>query len=288
MKINGFIYAAISAIFFGSAGLFIKHGYSQSLSPEELLTLQYIIAVAILFLLCLIWHKKSLKLSRKSILKLIILGAVGNTLMTVSLYNAMAHLDMAVVTMLLFTYPAMVALYSFLFYKERISGSKITAIIGTFIGSILVINIWSGFQSSLSIIGISFAILSAVSYAFMNIYSSSIVEDIPAIVITFYSTLFSLIILLLFNFDFASKLLYMNRDIILNAALLAFFCEIIPLTLLYAAIRYIGPVRASIISTLELPVSAVTAFLIMGEKLFLSQYAGIAIVLLSVIILKKD
>ncbi len=67
-----------------------------------------------------------------------------------------------------------------------------------------------------------------------------------------------------------------------------FFCEIIPLTLIYTAIKYIEPVKAPIISTLELPVSAVTAFFMIGEKLFPMQYAGIAIVLLSIIILRKE
>lgn len=288
MEINGFFYAVISAFFFGSAGLFIKHAYSQNLSPLELLTLQYIIAIVILFAVCLIRHKESLKTNKKTMMRLIVLGAVGNTLMTVSLYNAMAHLDVAVATMLLFTYPAMVAIFSFLFYNEKISRIKITAIIGTFIGCILVIDLWGGYQDAVSIIGISFGILSAVFYAFMNIYSSKIVDDTPAIVITFYSTLFSLIILSLFNFGFISKVIYMKGDIVLNAALLAFFCEIIPLTLLYTAIKYIGPVKVSIISTLELPVSAVAAFFVMGERLLPSQYAGIAIVLLSIVILKKE
>jgi len=288
MKINGFIYAVISAVFFGSAGLFIKHGYSQNLSPVELLTLQYIIAIVILFLLCLIKYKSRLIIGKKTIKRLVVLGAVGNTLMTVSMYSAMAYLDVAVATMLLFTYPSMVALFSFFFYNEKISRPKIAAIIGTFVGCILVINLWSGNKESISIIGVGFGILSAVFYAFMNIYSSRIVEDIPPLVITFYSTLFSLCVLLLFNFHFVSKLIYMDREVVLNAALLAFFCEIIPLTLLYAAIKYIGPVKAAIISTLELPVSAITAFFIMGEKLLPLQYAGIAIVLFSIIILRKD
>jgi len=288
MELNGFIYAVISAIFFGSAGFFIKHGYSQNLSPVELLTLQYIIAVIILFIACFAKYKKSLKLPKKTMVSLVVLGAFGNTLMTVSLYSAMAYLDISVATMLLYTYPAMVATFSFLFYREKILKSKIIAIIGTFAGCLLVINIWAGHSKPISTVGIAFGILSAVAYSFMNLYSNKIVDGLPALVITFYSTLFSLVILLLFNYKFVSRLIYMPLNTVANAGLLAFFCEIIPLTLLYAAIRYIGPMKVSIISTLELPVSAVTAFLTMGEKLLPVQYAGIAIVIFSIIILERD
>lgn len=288
MEAYGFSYAVISAVFFGSAGFFIKNGYSQNLSPAELLTLQYIIAVIILFFICIMKYPKNLKPANKTLARLFVLGAFGNTLMTVSLYNAMAYLDIAVATMLLYTYPAMVSLFSFLFYKEKISKTKFIAIIGTFTGCLLVINIWTGSSSPVSAVGVVFGILSAVSYCFMNIYSSNIVDGLPPLVITFYSTLFSLIVLMFFNLKFIPQILHMPLASIANASLLAFFCEIIPLTLLYASIRYIGPIKASIISTLEIPVSAATAFIMVGEKLMPTQYAGIALVLLSIMILRKE
>jgi len=287
MEIKGFIYAVLSAAFFGSAGFFIKRGYSFDLNPVELLTLQYITAIVMLFFMCIIRHPKNLRPSKKSMKRLILLGTVGNTLMTVSLYSAMAYLDVAVATMLLYTYPAMVALFSFLFYKEKISKSKAAAIAGTFVGCFFVINnTWSK-TVTISYIGIGFGIMSAISYAFMNIYSKAIVDHLPPLVTTFYTTLFSIAALIVFNFDFLWKLTLLPQEALINTISLAFFCEIVPLTLLYAAIKHIGPVKASIISTLELPVSAIMAFLVMGEKLFPMQYVGIGLVLFSILLLTK-
>lgn len=288
MKAKGYIYAIISAIFFGSAGIFVKSGYSNNFGPVEILMLQYIIALIILFLFCLLKYRNKLLLSKKMLIKLLIQGAIGNTLMTVFFYSSFKYLEVSTATMLLYTYPAMVAIYSALFLGQRITKRKIFAILGTFLGSLMVLNLLSSNLKSLNIMGICFGILAALFYSFMNIYAEGIVDEIPPMVITLYTTLFSLIILLIFNPSFISKLSVVSTSSIINAASLAFFCEIIPLTLLYAAIKNIGAVTTSIISTLELPSSALFSFFLLNEKLSIIQILGILLAVYSVIMLKKE
>ncbi|MDF2672441.1 MAG: EamA/RhaT family transporter [Clostridiales bacterium] len=288
MKLKGFIYAIISSIFFGSAGIFVKSSYTENFSPVDLLMLQYIIASIILLIICIIKHRSSLKLSKSMLKKLIIQGIVGNTFMTVFFYSSFKYLDMAVATMLLYLYPAMVAAISFIFLKAKISKLKIAAICGTFVGSLLVLNIFSSSFSSISLRGVLFGVLAAIFYAFMTIYAEKIVEDVPALIITFYTTVFSLVVLFIINYGFIAKIPSITSGAILNAALLAFFCEIIPLTLLYAAIKHIGSVSTSIISTIELPAAAVFSYFIMHENISLIQIIGILIIGYSVIVLKKE
>ncbi len=287
MKLKGFIYAIISAVFFGSAGIFVKSGYSAAFSPVDLLMLQYMIAGVILFIMCFIKYKDKLVLSKIQLKRLIIQGAFGNTLMTVFFYQSFKYLDVALTTMLLFTYPSMVALASFFIFKEKISRTKIISILGTFLGCILVLDITAK-GSNISYIGVGFALLSAVFYCFMNIYAEKIVEDLPGLVITFYTTIFSLIVLFIFNFNFINKLMYVSASSFTNAALLAFFCEIIPLTFLYEAIKRIGSVSTSITTSLELPASAIIAFIFLKEKLSFVQIIGIIIVVYCVAKLRKE
>lgn len=287
MRLTGFVYAIISAVFFGSAGIFVKSGYSSDFTPVDLLMLQYIIGSIILFLMSFIKYRDKLKLSKDLVKKLFIQGAIGNTLMTVFFYEAFRYLDVAVTTMLLFTYPAMVALATSLIFKQRISQLKLALIVGTFLGCILVLDVFTK-ASDINYIGVGFALLSAFFYAFMNLHAERIVEDLPGLVITFYTTVFSLIVLFIFNFGFVYKLPEVSLPSFVNAALLAFFCEIIPLTLLYEAIKRIGPVSTSIITSLELPASAIIAFVFLGERLTLTQIIGILIVVYCVIKLKNE
>lgn len=288
MKLKGFIYAIISSIFFGSSGIFVKSSYNENFTSVDLLMLQYIIATIILFIICYSRYRKNLKLSGDMLKKLIIQGAIGNTFMTVFFYSSFEYLDMAVATMLLYLYPAIVAAYSFIFLNAKISRSKVAAICGTFLGSLLVLNVFSSNLSTISLKGILFGVLAALFYAFMNIYAEKIVEDVPSPVVTFYTTIFSLIVLFIINFRFVGKIPSISGGSILNAGLLAFFCEIIPLTLLYSAIKYIGSITTSIISTLELPASAVFAYFIMHESISFIQIIGILAIGYSVIILKRE
>lgn len=288
MRTKGFIYAILSAIFFGSAGIFVKNGYEQNFSPVDLLMLQYIIAGIILFAYSVIRYREKIKLSKDLLKKLLIQGAIFNTLMTVFFYSTFKYLDVAVTTILLYTYPVMVAIYSFIFLKEKLSKIKLFSIIGTLVGCYLVLNINQLSVGNNYILGIIFGILSAIFYAAVNIYAKYIVEDVPEVLITFYTTLFSLIVLLIFNFGFVYKLSNVSFESIKNAALLAFFCEIIPLTLLYSAIKYIGPVTTSIISTIEIPSAAILSFVFMKEHINFVQMIGILLVVACVIMLKKE
>lgn len=222
MKLKGYFFAIISAVFFGTSGIFVKQGYNDNFSPTDLLMLQYIIAGIILLFLCLIKYKNEIKISKVMLKKLIIQGAFANTLMTVFFYSSFKYLNVSVATMLLYTYPAMVAFYSFVFMKEKISRTKILAIIGTFLGCIMVLNIFASSFKDISLTGVIFGILAAVSYTFMNIYAKKIVEDIHPVVITFYTTSFSLLVLIIFNFSFIYKLPTLSYNSLLNAAMLAF------------------------------------------------------------------
>ncbi|MCX7904555.1 MAG: DMT family transporter [Caloramator sp.] len=288
MKLKGFLYGILSAVFFGSAGIFIKHGYEENFSPVDLLMLQYIIAGVILLIYSLIKYRNNIKLSKELYKKLFIQGAIFNTLMTVFFYSSFKYLDVAVATILLYTYPTMVALFSFIFLRERLSKIKLFAIAGTLFGCYLVLNIHNVSLDKGFIIGVLFGLLSAIFYAGLNIYAKYIVEDVPEILVTFYSTTFSLLVLLIFNFTFILKLSSVSLTSVKNAALLAVFCEIIPLTLLYAAIKYVGPVTTSIISTIEIPSAAILSFIFMGERLNIIQVIGIILVIFCVILLKRD
>ena len=287
MKIKGFILAIISACFFGTAGIFVKSGFSDSFSPVDLLMLQYIIATVILFIICFFKYRNHLKLPKDVVKRLFIQGAFGNTLMTVFFYSSFKYLNVAVATMLLYTYPALVALSAFILHGEKPSRTKILSIIGTFAGCILVLDLFN-IHGSINYLGVIFALLSACFYAFMNVYAEKIVNDAPSLVITLYTTIFSLLILVIFNFSFLYKLQSISTSAVTNAAMLAFICEIIPLTLLYEAIKYIGSVSTSIISTIELPSAAVIAFLFLGEKLNLTQIAGTLLVIFCVVKLKQE
>jgi drug/metabolite transporter (DMT)-like permease len=282
---KGYIYGLLSAVLFGSAGIFIKFAQHE-LDSVNLLIIQYIIAVSLMFIILYFTDKKALKIGRKDMLNLVILGVLGNTFMTVFYYLAFNYLSVAMTTILLMTFPIMIFIYSIIFKRQKMGKIKGIAVLLAFIGCIMALNIFKG-QFAYSPIGIIFGLLAAMFYAFMNIYSESRFDKVKPLAINAYSTLFSLITLCIFKFP----LFLFRGELPLNSigyvAILAIFCEIIPLTLLYASIKIIGAVKASIVSNLEIPTSLILSTLILNEEIAAVQIIGAIIVVYAVYLIKN-
>lgn len=282
---KGYIYAIISAILFGSAGLFVKLAYKTGLDSVSLLIVQYMIAVVVMFLIAFFQDRKKLYVSKKELLNMAILGVVGNTLMTVFYYKAFEHLQVAMVTMLLFTYPIMVFVYSSIFQKQKIEPKKIMAIFVAFAGCIFALNVFSG-EIKYSIKGLIFGLLSAVFYAFMNLYTEKKLESSDALTINAYSTLFSLITLFFIKKPGVLVVDYIKFESIIYIIILAILCEIVPLTLLYTSIQDIGALKVSVIGNLEIPTAIVVSFVFLRESISIMQIIGAVLIVYAVYLIR--
>ena len=137
---KGYIYSILSAILFGSAGLFVKLAFVGGIDSISLLTLQYMIAVPLMFILMYIYNKNSFVVTKIQLLRLAVLGAIGNTFMTVFYYISFEYLPMEVVAILLYTYPLMVFIYSTMFKKDSLSYKKLFAVVLAFLGCVLTLD----------------------------------------------------------------------------------------------------------------------------------------------------
>ncbi|MEA5009621.1 DMT family transporter [Clostridium tyrobutyricum] len=282
---RGYIYSILASIMFGSAGIFVKLSYNIGLDSINILVAQYIIAVIIMFLFIFISDRKKLLLNRTQIFHLAVLGICGNTFMTLFYYEAFKYLSVAMVTMLLFTYPIMVFIYSVLRKNEKVTLRKFIAILISFAGCIMGLNIF-GENLNYSIRGVIFGLLSAVFYAFMNLYSEKKFKDVDSMSMNAYSTLFSLIVLLIYRSPHFLSGGNLNIHSTLYILMLAVFSEIIPLTLLYSSIKYIGAVKTSIIGNLEIPASIVFSTLLLGENINIVQIVGAVFIVYAIYIIR--
>jgi len=249
--------------------------------------MQYIIAVPLMFLMMYFFNKESFKITKKQLLRLAVLGVVGNTFMTVFYYISFNYLPIQMVAILLYTYPIMVFIYSTIFKNDSLSFEKIFAVFLAFLGCVLTLDILTG-QFRYSLKGISFALICAMFYAFMNIYSEEKLQELAPLAINAYSTLFSLISLMIYKFPMFVFRGNITKELLIYTAILAIFCEIIPLTLLYAAIKHIGSLRVSIIGNLEIPTAMFVSFFILHEQIASMQIIGTGLVICAIYMIRTS
>jgi drug/metabolite transporter (DMT)-like permease len=282
----GYTAALLSAICFGSSGLFVKYVYNTGLTAGEMLILQYLLAIVILWGGSFLYFRKKIFVSKRIFYKLVVLGVFGNTFMTLFYYKSFRYLDVAIATILLFTYPIIVSIYSIIFTDKKINRATIICLLSAFLGSFLVLNLIN-YEDTVSMVGIFFGLLGAVFYAFMNIYSESFLEDVEPFIVTTYVNTFSLITLLsLYQpFHLISSPPAVETWVVI--VILAMVAGVLPVFLLYTGIKNIGAVKASIIANFEIPVSALLSYFIYHEVLNALQIIGMVLVIISIMILQK-
>ena len=282
----GYLAAILSAVCFGTSGLFVKYVYRFGLTAGEMLILQYLIAVIVLWSFSYYIYRDKIYISKKLLKKVFILGVFGNTFMTLFYYKSFMYLDVAIATILLFTYPILVTIYSFVFGKDKVDKFILTSLFIAFTGSVLVLDLFN-YNSSVAITGVIFGVLGAIFYAFMNVYSESFLDQIEPIILTSYVNTFSLLVLIVYYRPF--HLIYSPPETGAWASILmlALIAGVLPVALLYTGIKYIGAIKTSIIANFEIPVSAILSYFIYNETLNLLQIVGMVFVLIGIIILQN-
>jgi drug/metabolite transporter (DMT)-like permease len=281
----GYIASIFSAILFGLAGILIKFIFSFNIDSIDLIILQYTFIVILLFILLSIFNIKMLKVGKKDLLPLIILGVLGDCFMTVFYYKSFYYLPVGIATVLLYTSPIFIYLYSVFFEHKKFTIKSFILLIGIFIGCSMVIGI---LPFSYSPIGILYGTLGAVCFGFMNVYSSKKLKDINSLSLTFYSMLFSLVFLCIYRMPSKGLMLNMPLKAYMFILLLAFLCAFMPLTLFYYSIKHIGSFNTSVIGNLEVPTAIVAGLIIFNEQIGLIQILGILIILFGVYNIEKE
>ena len=284
---KGYVHAILSAFFFGLAGVLVKLALKTGLESIELIVLQYMVSIPLLFLYIFITDKNKLKLTKTQLLNLIILGVAGNAPMTIFYYNAFDNLPAPIVTIVLYTYPFIIFLYNTLFFRRKIDKKILFLIIIGFLGAILTLNIIGG-NDIYSSIGIFYALMAAIFFAFMNMFCEKKLMVVDSFVINTYSTFFSLISLLVYNYAHMAFLAKVTLPLVINVGILSLFCEVLPLTLLYSGIKKIGGLKTSMIGNLEIPTAIILSALVLNEKLVGAQFIGVALIIYSTYQIKKD
>ena len=141
MKKNtkGILSGIIASTSYGMNPLFGLPLYAQGIGVNSVLFYRYFFAVLIYYAWLKCFKKVSLKISKKELIPLFLLG-IFFSLSSLTLFEAFHYIEAGIACTILFIYPVMVAIIMAIFFKEKITKTVITAIILTSIGIILLYN----------------------------------------------------------------------------------------------------------------------------------------------------
>jgi drug/metabolite transporter (DMT)-like permease len=217
-----------------------------------------------------------------------ILGAIVN----IAMFAAFLLTTIAVVLIVFYTYPALVALAAVVFYGERLTPVRAGALALSGAGLALVVlsPILGGGAVNLAPAGLGLAALAALCQASFFLIAGRGFEPLPAVRTATYAIIAAGImafVLALLGADYAGLALPLHVPEawiwILAGGVVG---AAIPTTALLVGIGIIGPSRAAILMTIEPLVAIVIAAIVLHEQPTVIQVAGGVAVLVAAVILQ--
>ncbi len=282
---KGYLYVLAGATLWGTLPLACRFIYSFGSSSITAAAARAYIAALIFAVLFLVkGNFKEIKL--KDIPFYIVYGitGVGGTFLFYML--AVERLSTAIASILLYTAPAFVIVFSRIFYKEKITKKKLLALFGTTIGSALVLRIYNpGFFSG-NIPNILIGLLSGISYSLVTVLGRMAEKKAAPETNSGLMIIFGSLIFLFIKPPFSISI--PDIPTLTGYLYLAIFGSVLPYILYLKGLGFgIDGGYASVTASVEPVVATILCAAVFREGIEFLQMIGIIIVLISVIFAVK-
>lgn len=278
---------ATAAILWALLGVFSVQIHKFGFSSTEISTLRWIFAAVIMFIIILLTDRKKLKIKFKDIWMFVLTGVFSYMLTSVFYFISMELTSAAVANVLMYASPVWVLIMSRIFYKESFNAIKLISIFGTFGGCILVSGLLSQGSGIFNATGIAFGILSGISYGAYSIIAKAVLKKYDNVTLTAYACIFAgLSSLFTLNPHRAAEIIFAAPSALIYIAAMAILSTVAPYMLYTIGLSKTTASRAAVIACIEPVCSTLISVFVLKENVVLSQFIGIAIILLMILILQ--
>ncbi|WP_369012716.1 EamA family transporter [Flavobacterium anhuiense] len=287
--LKGVFLVALGATTYGMLATFVKMAYSEGYTTAEVTTSQFIYGILGILIINLFQRIKNkntaVKASPKNIFNLMLAGtSLGMT--SLFYYLAVKYIPVSIGIVLLMQTVWMGVLLEMILEKKLPSKQKVIAVCIVLFGTVLATNIINN-DIKLDWRGLVWGILAAASFTTTMFTANRVATEISSAQRSLYMLLGGAIIV--FSFAFATQVTAFNLEIFLKwGIVLSLFGTIIPPLLMTAGFPLTGIGLGSIVSALELPVSVMMAYVLLNEKVIFSQWVGIVLIILAIIIMNVN
>jgi drug/metabolite transporter (DMT)-like permease len=285
-RLAGAAMVGFAAVAFSGKAIIVKLAYRYGVDSLTLLALRMVFS-APLFLLLAVWAgtRNSAPLSGTDRRSIAILGLIGYYLSSYFDFLGLQHITAALERLVLFLYPTFVMLMAAIFFKRRITGHDVAALVLSYTGIVFVFVNDLTTQSGNVVVGSAWVVLSSLLYASYLLWSGPLVQRVGSLRFACYAGLVSCVGVLV-HFAIASDartLFGQPAPVYWLGLLMAAVSTVMPIALTSEGIRRIGASQASVLGSLG-PVATIgLGFIFLGEAITAVQLFGAALVMAGVL-----
>lgn len=273
----------------GIIALFVRALSANDFTSMEIAALRSFGALFLMFVGLLICKRELLKIKLKDVWCFIGTGVLSLTFFNWCYFKTMVLTSLSVAAILLYTAPAIVVVLSAIFFKEKITKSKVGCLCIAFAGCAFVTGVFSGGDSGLSPLGLLIGLGAGFGYALYSIFGRyAIQRGYSSFTITFYTFFFSSLgTLPLIEFGHLRQSLASidgGKGMLLIAGF-ALISTVLPYLLYTLGLTGVESGKASIMASIEPVVATILGIVVYGERLTVQGLIGIIMVLGAIVML---
>ncbi len=287
--LKGVFLVALGATSYGMLATFVKLAYAEGYTTAEVTVSQFVLGIVGMLIINGFQKAKSktkiVTPTRKNIFQLMLAGtSLGMT--SVFYYMAVKYIPVSIAIVLLMQTVWIGVLLEMILEKKIPSTQKIIAVLVVLFGTVLATDLYKS-TIQLDWHGIMWGILAACSFTTTMFTANRVALGLSSPQRSLYMLFGGAIIV--FSFALATQNAPFNFEIFLKWGLvLAVFGTIIPPMLMNAGFPLTGIGLGSIVSALELPLSVLTAYVLLHENVNTIQWIGILIIILAIVIMNVN
>jgi drug/metabolite transporter (DMT)-like permease len=271
----------VSALSFGSISVLTVLTTNAGVPLLTAMAWRYVVGAVLLGAVAQVRHIRSLR--RQRIVYLILIGGVGQALITYLSLHALEYIPVGPLAFLFYTYPAWVALLAAVRRTERLTPIRVFALVLALVGVTIMVGTPA---EKLNPVGLMLALGSALLYSVYLPALERVQDGIPALLSTFL-----LIVGAAISFVAAALLageLFVPRGTAVwsNIFLLALVSTVIAFSTLIKGLSVLGPVRTAIIATVEPFFTAILGALVLGNQFGAATLIGGVFIAAAVLVIE--
>lgn len=272
----------LSAFGFGSISVLTLLITRSGLPLVTAMAWRYVLAA--LLLLAIAKPSQLKAIAPKKIAAMVLIGAIGQTLVTYVSLSALNYIPVGPLAFLFFTFPAWVAVLGAVRGTERLTLIRVVALTLALAGVAIMVGAPSA--DKLNPIGVALALGSALLYTVYLPTLETAQSGIPAMLSAFLLVVgagaaFTIAALLSGNFQVPGA-----TDAWANLFLLSLVSTVIAFSALLRGLDVLGPVRTAIIATVEPFFTAILGVLVLQDRLTLTTLVGGVLIAAAVMLIQ--
>lgn len=283
----GYLAVIFSSVCFGFLGYFGKVGYQLGFTPLTLQIARFWLATLMLWLVALPRGLARYRVGRRELVSLAAQG-VGYAMTALGYFSALRYLSASLVAIIFYIHPVITTLAAAGIFGERITRTKISALLLAVVGTALVSNPQALLSGSLSWMGLAWVMVSSCSYSAFTLLGQKTTAGRDPLMVTTYAMTFCGLFLALFH----PPLYLIDGSMTLPmwgiALGISFICSVLAILFYIVGVSIIGASRTSIVAAAEPLSGLIVSAILLGERLGGWQWLGMALILLAVGVLQTN